>query len=217
MELKGKKINFLGDSITEGALASSPENIYYNVIKANEGLSEARGYGVGGSRIARQTKKTHPYDDKSFVERFFQMDDDADIVFVFGGTNDFGHGDAPIGEFTDRTPDTFYGACHLLMEGLMNKYPEATIVFATPLKRDFPRHPDRLHPSKLELDLIVIANIIIEVARYYSIPVLDLYSLSGLQPELEAHKKAYCPDGLHPNDAGHKILASRISGFLKSL
>ncbi len=38
------------------------------------------------------------------------MDNDADIIIVFGGTNDFGNGDAPFGEMSDRTPYTFYGA-----------------------------------------------------------------------------------------------------------
>lgn len=37
------------------------------------------------------------------------MDNDADIIIVFGGTNDFGNGDAPFGEMSDRTPYTFYG------------------------------------------------------------------------------------------------------------
>ena len=35
MELKGKKINFIGDSITEGARVASPENFYPNLIKKN--------------------------------------------------------------------------------------------------------------------------------------------------------------------------------------
>ena len=31
MELKGKKINFLGDSITEGVGATDPEAMYVNI------------------------------------------------------------------------------------------------------------------------------------------------------------------------------------------
>ena len=47
---------------------------------------------------------------------------DADGVVVFGGTDDFGHGDAPIGTPSDRTYDTFYGACHVLFSKLIEKY-----------------------------------------------------------------------------------------------
>ena len=50
---------------------------------------------------------------------------DADIVVVFGGTNDFGWGDAPLGTMEDRREDTFYGAYHLLLQKLIDRYPDA--------------------------------------------------------------------------------------------
>ena len=43
MELHGIKANFLGDSITEGVGTSSPEHIFFNVLKEKCGLKEARG------------------------------------------------------------------------------------------------------------------------------------------------------------------------------
>ena len=141
MKLEGKKINFFGDSITEGVGASAKENIYLNVLAKNTKLGIARNYGISGTRIARQTtfRTEDPTQsdrfDLDFVYRISEMDPDADVVVVFGGTNDFGHGDAPLGCFTDRTPYTFYGACHLLMQGLIERYPEAAIVFMTPMHR----------------------------------------------------------------------------------
>ena len=53
MELKGKKIAFLGDSITEGCGTSAREHIYWNVIGRRTG-AEVFGYGIGGTRIAPQ-------------------------------------------------------------------------------------------------------------------------------------------------------------------
>ena len=58
------------------------------------------------------------------------------VVAVFGGTNDYGHGDAPVGSFEDRTPDTFYGALHYLYSGLKEMYPKATIFVMLPLHRE---------------------------------------------------------------------------------
>ena len=52
MELKGKKINFLGDSITQGHGVSSPDKIYHALLKKNAGLAEARNYGKSGTKIA---------------------------------------------------------------------------------------------------------------------------------------------------------------------
>ncbi len=113
MELKGKTINFLGDSITEGAGTSGPEKIYPAVIARNEGLKVARNYGIGGTRIARQTgKSAEEKFDLDFCMRVDEMDPHADAVVVFGGTNDWGHGDAFLGCMNDRTPWTFYGALH---------------------------------------------------------------------------------------------------------
>ena len=114
MELSGKKINFLGDSITEGVGASAPDKVYHQVILRKYGLAAARNYGISGTRYARQITPTlnEPRFDLDFCQRYAGMDDDADIVVVFGGTNDFGHGDAPIGTPDDRTPDTFWGGAH---------------------------------------------------------------------------------------------------------
>ena len=60
-------------------------------------------------------------------------------------------------------------------------------------------------------------EIIREVAEYYSLPVLDLYKESGLQPNVPIIRKMYIPDGLHPNDEGHIILADKIARFIERL
>ena len=126
MELQGKKINFLGDSITEGCGVSCEENIYHQIMKRHYGLAEARNYGVGGTRFARQLTPSEPQYDRNFLVRAAEMDKDADVIVVMGGTNDFGHGDAPLGTFFDRENNTFYGACHQLFTYLLETYKGAT-------------------------------------------------------------------------------------------
>ena len=138
------------------------------------------------------------------------MDLDADLIVVFGGTNDYGHGDAPIGCFEDRTPDTFYGACHTLMTSLIDRYPDADIVFMTPLHRAVEEQPGKL-------PLAGYVAIIREVAAYYALPVLDLYTTSGIQPKVKILREKFMPDGLHPNDAGAEKVADRLGNFLLSL
>ena len=97
MNLQGKKINFLGDSITEGH-GTSGEACFFTTLIARETGAVCRNYGIGGTRIARQTIPSEkPRHDLDFPGRVDEMDPDADIVVVFGGTNDFGHGDAPLG------------------------------------------------------------------------------------------------------------------------
>lgn len=218
MILENKTINFLGDSITEGC-GTTPGNIYHEILAKKCGLKAANNFGICGTRISRQQKPTvdAPEFDEYFELRAAKMPTDADAVVVFGGTNDYGHGDAPIGEFTDRTPDTFYGALHCLYTYLINKYHGKPIVIMTPLHRTNEDNPSGDNKPKPVAPLSVYADIIKEVARYYSLPVCDMFSISGLQPCLDVIRENYVPDGLHPNEAGHKIIADRLAGFLSSL
>lgn len=210
MELKNEVVNFLGDSITQGIGASCGSNKYVDVFARKSGAI-VNNYGISGTRIARQKSVSEKQSyDLDFCGRYTEMAPDADVVFVFGGTNDFGHGDAPIGEFSDRTPDTFYGALHYLMLGLLERYPDSVIVFATPLHRKVETRDER--PP-----LGVFRGIIKEVAEYYSIPVLDLWAVSGISTNSPVIMEKYVPDGLHPSDAGHEVLADRIIGFLNAL
>lgn len=211
MNLKGKKLAVLGDSITEGCGVADRRNLFPEILKREYGLSEALNFGIGGTRIARQS--CDGPDSSAYVDRFVKMPDGMDIVAVFGGTNDYGHGDAKIGTFADDGPTTFYGACRALISGLLTKYPDALVVVMTPLHRCGEENPS---PGNF-LPLSAYVDIIKEVAAYYAVPVLDLYSMSGMQPELEPIRKKYCPDGLHPCDSGHYLIASRLGGFLSAL
>lgn len=217
MELKGKKINFLGDSITFGSGVADPENIFWNVI-ARENGAVCRGYGIGGTRIARKrVPSAEPVFDQDFVSRVETMDPDADAVVVLGGTNDFGHGDAPIGRMEDRSPYTFYGAMHLLCQALLTRYPNAKLVIMTPLHRLSEDVTVNEIGLPLSTNLEGFVEIEKEVARYYGIPVLDAFAMSGMQPKVPVIQQMFMPDGLHPNDAGHKKMAELLTGFLRAL
>ena len=217
MELNGKKIVFLGDSITAGSGITDKENgIYWQQLARLSG-AECIGYGISGHRIARQQKDENngrvPY-----ADRVESLDPDADIIVVFGGTNDFGHGDAPLGTFADRTTDTFYGALHVLCLKLIERYPASQVVIMTPLHRCSENDgPFNEYGVRLQTNLEGYVNIIQEVAAYYAIPVLDLFRVSGIQPNVPVLRERYMPDGLHPNDAGAERIAHKLYSFLKSL
>lgn len=212
MNLQGLKINFLGDSITEGHGCSDEALRFADRIAAEYGAI-TRCYGIGGTRLARQKAPSgNPRHDLDFPSRVAEMDPDADVVVVFGGTNDFGHGDAPFGTPADRTADTFCGALHELYTSLLTKYPRAQFVIITPLHRSTENEPN-MHGK-------VLKNYVDEIraaAAYYSLPVLDLYAGYGVQPAVPVMKETYMPDGLHPNDAGHVILTNKIAKFIESL
>lgn len=214
MELKGKKINFLGDSITEGVGTSSPNKVYHALLKERAGLAEARNYGKSGTKIARLLEVTADPFDQDFNLRAPEMDKDADVIVVFGGTNDYGHATIPMGEFDNYDITTFYGGVHNLCQYLVKEYVGKTIVFMTPLHR---MEEKRFTWCDKSSDLICFVRAIREVCEHYSIPVLDLYKESGMNGNMQVWCDHYMPDGLHPNDLGHEIIAHKLQKFLENL
>lgn len=215
MEIKGKTVAFLGDSITQGVGASCYENSYTQVFARISGAN-VKNYGVSATRIARQKNMDVAGNDEDYIMRADKMDLDADAVAVFGGTNDFGHGDVPIGTFADRSEYTFYGALHVLINKLINKYPSAKLFFITPLHR----LSEDVTVNEIGIPCVPLKNYVAaikEVAEYYSIPVLDLWGESGLQPKVKIIQETYMPDGLHPCDAGAKIIAEKVYNFIKNI
>ena len=103
MNCKGLKLAVLGDSITEGVGVSDPANLYYNRVKDALGFRSVCVNGISGSRFAAQITPTYfeLRADRHFVSRVEEIDEDSDVIVVFGGTNDYGHGDAPIGTIQD--------------------------------------------------------------------------------------------------------------------
>ncbi len=218
MKLKHKKVCFLGDSITHGETLADLSQRFATLLSRKYDFTEYN-YGVSGTRIAKQrVTDLYPEWDADFIDRVDIMEPKADVIIVFGGTNDYGHGDAPLGTFSDRDPYTFYGGLHTLYKKLLEKYPTSKIVILTPLHRpnEFSPRGDGRKPTDYGA-LRDYVRIIREVAEYYSLPVLDLYAQSGMQPEIDIINKTYFSDGLHPNQTGHKAIAEKIGGFLEKL
>ncbi len=222
MDLKGKTVSFLGDSITEGARVQDIEsNRYDNVVKRLLGLGKVNNYGIGGTRIAHQTipseKARHDLD---FCARCYDMDPDSDVIVVFGGTNDYGHGDAPLGKVGDKDRTTFCGSVDYLILKIRELYPSALLVIMAPAHRA----DDGLAPQQKK-DLYGISgqplkayvDAMLKIAEKYDVPVLNLYDDLGIDPNCKDDFEKYTADGLHFNDAGHREIGKLLAGFLERL
>ena len=211
MDISHKKVLFLGDSITQGVGASSAETCYVSLFKKAYPNAEIHNFGVGGTRLARQVNPSAAavWDD-DFNARALRMPDNADLTVVFGGTNDYGHGDAPFGELGDKTPETFCGAVYALLETLVKKSPLGRILVLTPLHRCSENNLDC--KGKTLLDYV---QVIRKTAEQFSQPVLDLWSVSGINPSIGRTAELMMPDGLHPNDCGYQRLFEVIDTFIK--
>lgn len=223
MDLRGKVINFLGDSITEGIGLDDINDCYDRVVQRKCGVKEIRNYSVSGSRLAHQSAPSYkPHYDLCFCGRAFYMDLNADIIVVYGGVNDYIHGDAPIGKPEDTTPETFYGALDFLINFLLDNFNNAQIVFMTPAHcryRDIidsePSH--RAMKRDDAMPLYRYADIIKEKTAQYNIPVADLFSELGIDPNNESDCEKYMVDGLHFNRDGHEKIADLLIKTLKKI
>lgn len=222
MKLKGKIIDFLGDSITEGSGVVDMKNRYDNVLKKQYKVKKIYNHSIGGTRLAHQHKPSEkPRYDLCFCGRAYDLNPEADIIVVYGGVNDFIHGDAPIGEWGDETPTTFYGGVRFLMNFLKTQY-KAQIVFMTPARVNYKdisseRPSERAMKQPDAKPLIAYVEIIKKTAEFFSIPVLDLYDGLGIDPNVPEDKEKYTVDGLHFNDFTHHILAKKLGDFIESL
>ncbi len=200
----------LGDSITQASNLENMEDYqqyaYPAKLKEILGAESVTNLGIGGSSIGR-------YWENAFVDRYKEIPKDTDLIIVMGGTNDgFCLTQEELGTVKERKPNTFIGDLDELMRGLKADYPDATIVFATPL-------PNVLHDMlKKERDYllpqIILVNAIKYLAKEYEIPVIDLYNSNMLDTHDAAVIYNYMPDGVHCNPDGYTILAEHFAAEL---
>lgn len=203
----------LGDSITQATNLDNMEDYqqyaYPTRLKEILGAESVTNLGIGGSSIGR-------YWDEAFVERYKEIPQDTDLIIVMGGTNDgFCLSKEELGTFEERKAGTFIGDLDELMRGLKEDYPDATIVFATPL-------PNVLHDMLRKerdylLPQVTLVNVIKQLAAEYEIPVIDLYNSNMLDTHDAAVIYNYMPDGVHCNPDGYTILAEHFAAELIKL
>ena len=194
----GKNANFLGDSQTDDA-GNYKSVFFYDWLKDILGLSATNNYGYSGTTIMPIEGQT-----RSFLERYTSMSDDADLIVVWGGTNDYQYGHA-LGEVDDTANTTFCGALNNLCKGLIAKYPKKDILFVTPTPRG--------NLSTAVATQKDYADAIIDVCAKYCIPVFDAFRKCNM-PIIVDSDRVYTADGLHLNDLGHEILGKSMANFI---
>lgn len=206
------KINFLGDSITEGALIDNQDDCFVHLV--GEMLPcIARNYGVSGTRIGKAiVPSDEPSFDQYFASRIKDMDKDADYVFVFGGTNDYG-AKVRFGEIGDKTADTFCGGVYEIIQELLKDFKKEQIIFIVQLYREDEQIPlnrsDDGKPGKVLQDY---RDALIKIVTSFDIKLLDIKDIIG-----KGENNPLLVDGLHPNEKGHQVIAKLICDYLNKL
>ena len=204
------KIACLGDSITQAVnldtLDHYQELAWPHVLKEALGAEKVVNLGIGGSSIGR-------YWADAFVDRYTEIPEDTDLIFVMGGTNDgFCASFVEFGNSEERAPRTFWGDLDELMGGLKEDYPEAEVIFLTPI-------PNSLHDYlKAERKYLMpqeeFSEVIITLAEEHGMEVFDLYNSNILDGHDKDNILHLMPDGVHPNAEGYRILGEHVAAEL---
>lgn len=232
---QGCEVGFLGDSMSTLCDTTANKRFYdylHNLLGLTPHVYARSGWqwkNLLGE--VDKLKRDHP---------------DVDAVMVWAGTNDYNHS-CPIGEFfTESTAQvnangkietrrcrshvmsdsTFCGRINLLLSKLKQTFPDRQIILLTPIHRGFARfsqsnvQPSEQYSNALGLYIDDYVRTLCEAGSVWSVPVIDLYSISGLYPADSAHD-CYIQnpetDRLHPNTIGHFRLARTLQYQLLSL
>ena len=233
---QGKRVAFLGDSMTDLHRVGTT-CVYWEYLSELLGI-QPLVYGINGHQwdgIYGQAMKLHE-----------EKGTNVDAILIFAGTNDYNQG-IPLGKFFSettkltnvngnqvtrkyRTPllndSTFCGRINKVMSYLKNNFPQQQIVIMTPIHRGFAMfggnnvQPDENYANGQGLYFDAYVDVLRQAASYWAVPLIDLYSISGLFPLADAqvpyfHNKD--TDRLHPNAVGDYRLAKTIQYRLLAL
>lgn len=192
----GKTLLTLGDSITAGANSIIGG---YNVTLAKKLGYELINKGVSGSQINTNRNDIQTVDLTN-----------VDIVTLMTGTNTYGKVLGTIDDVKDDfndNPASFYGHLGFIADYARYMNPLLKVYFITP--------PQSSYPTGTVMESILTA--FKEVGKKCSVPVIDIYSESGMLYHNEKVRKFYYSDNVHPTQLGHDLIADFIFNKIKSM
>lgn len=198
VEKKGITWLAIGDSITLGATNNDVSYVDYIRDKININVIKEGHSGWSLDRLMQNFSS-------------FDIENTADIITIFAGTNDF-NVSAGAGTESDKYSSscaTIWALCNYAMPYLQNRYPTKTIIFFTPLQRKYTNsggYPQEMIDEN-GVTLREYAQAFIDAGTKYGIPVIDLYSISGIGVN---NISEMTNDGLHPNEIGQKRIANIV-------
>ena len=232
----GKKVAFLGDSITDKCHVGTTQN-YWHFLRDYLGI-EHLVYGINGWSWAGLVKQAEALKQDHGT--------DLDAILVFMGTNDY-NSNVPLGEwFTTHEeevnshgtvmkkqrrefcmdPATFRGRINIGLKYLKENFPLQQIILLTPVHRGYANfgganvQPEETFPNDINVYVDDYISALREAGSLWSVPVIDLFAVSGLFPVNDAYAQFFHDadtDRLHPNAAGHDRIAKTLMYQLLSL
>ncbi len=199
------KITIIGDS-----LSCDPDHIkattkYCDLLEAHDNCI-IQSMAVDGHGYKRDDDNV-----ASFWKQAQKIENDTDLVLVFGSFNDMKH-ISQLGEITDTGTDTICGCINTTIQNIYNIKESIKIGIMTPTPWNV------FKPGQENSEKYVKA--IIDICNLNGIPYLDLFHKSQLRPYDLTFNSIYFgnADGTHPNNNGHKdYIYPMVKNFLHSI
>ncbi len=195
--LSGKKICFLGSSVTYGFAANGVS--FADILAEKYGCVSVK-YAVNGTTLVDNGAD-------SYVSRMKSIDKAQrfDLFVCQLSTNDASR-NMPLGKVSDDAPETVCGAINFIAEYVKNTF-GCPLVFYTN-----PRYENERYK--------IMVNNLLDIAKARKFAVIDLYNdraFSDITPE---QRREFMADDIHPTLKGYSdwwtpIFAKRLSEILK--
>ncbi len=213
-----KSFTCIGDSITAG---SGTTKTYWEFLNEFLNPLSMKAMGVSGSCVSATSD--YGTSNSPLINRYTSIPD-SDVITIYMGTNDYGH-ETPLGTIDDKGDISFYGALNTIIPGILAAHPNSRLIWITPTHR-YGRGTSGILGTAFTYDYIPngrghnlkdYVDAIKAVCERHSVPVIDLFNISGIDPSISEVRSKYMPDGLHPNEAGHEKIASIIAASIENL
>lgn len=208
--LKGRKIAFVGDSITAAdgttpAYASESIKGYQSYVKDLGADVTSLHYAGATYRKydANISDSTHPslY---TAINLNNEWDFSSyDTICLMAGSNDVGRG-PNFGTVDSRDSGTTFGALNLIIEYIIQANPNVKIILFTPPQR---KREGTTHVPDLWTKLLELCVGFEEIGANYGVKTVNLVKEGGIG---FANLNSTLYDVVHPNNLGHELISKAI-------
>lgn len=191
----GHNIVFFGDSWTEGYSASDNSKRFTTLLANELGCTEFN-FGLSGAGFIRTGNLISSQITTATSNMTSEQKANTNIVFLFGGLNDFRHMKA------SKTAADFAIAVKNAVIQSHTAFPNALIVLALSNSMD---------TGLMETDKVWVYAAYDEIETSLQFPILLLKNTYNL---LNGRNDTYYTGGLHPNDYGHSLLSGYFANAI---